>query len=123
MANRRNGTLYVGVTSDLLQRVSQHRLATGECFAASHGCKLLVFHELHADMTAAITREKQLKAGSRARKLALIECLPTQPGATCMTAFFDRLPSLRMAKRRGNPKVASAVLSIPGLPRRRSASQ
>lgn len=73
MASRRNGTLYVGVTSDLVQRASQHRLATGEGFAARHGCTLLAFYELHADMTAAITREKQLKSGSRARKLALIE--------------------------------------------------
>jgi putative endonuclease len=73
MANRRNGTLYVGVTFDLVRRVSQHRLAIGEGFAARHGCTLLAFYELHADMTAAITREKQIKAGSRARKLALIE--------------------------------------------------
>ncbi|MGI4954550.1 MAG: GIY-YIG nuclease family protein [Janthinobacterium lividum] len=46
MANRRNGTLYVGVTSDLVQRVSQHRLGTGEEFAARHGCMLLVLYEL-----------------------------------------------------------------------------
>ena len=72
MASRGNGTLYVGVTSDLVQRVGQHRLA-GEDFATQHGCTSLVFCELHADMTAAITREKQLKAGRRARKLALIE--------------------------------------------------
>ena len=73
MASRRNGTLYVGVTSDLVRRVSQHRVANGDGSAARHGCTLLVFYELHADMTVAILREKQPKAGSRIRKLALIE--------------------------------------------------
>ena len=73
MASQRNGTLYVGVTSDLVQRASQHRVASGDGFTARHGCILLVFYELHADMTAAIQREEQLKAGPRARKLALIE--------------------------------------------------
>ncbi len=56
-----------------MRRVSQHRLADGDGFAACYGCTLLVFYELHADMTAAILREKQLKAGSRIRKLTLIE--------------------------------------------------
>jgi len=73
MASRRNGALYAGVTSDLVRRVSQHRHATGDNFAACHVCTLLVFRELYADMTAALTREKQLKSGSRARKLFLIE--------------------------------------------------
>ena len=73
MASRRNGTLFVGVTSNLVQRVGQHRLADSDSFTAQHGCTSLVFYELHADMTAAITREKQLKSGRRARKLALIE--------------------------------------------------
>ena len=72
MASKRNGTLYAGVTSDLVARVWQRR--TGETgFTARYGCKLLVWHELHGDMTSAITREKQIKAGSRKRKLALIE--------------------------------------------------
>ena len=73
MASQRNGTLYVGVTCELVRRASQHRLADGDGFAARHGCTLPVFYELHADMTAAILREKQLKAGSRSRKLALVE--------------------------------------------------
>ena len=73
MASQRNGTLYIGVTSDLVRRASQHRLANGDGFAARHGCALLVFYELHADMTAAILRERQIKAGSRLRKPALIE--------------------------------------------------
>jgi len=74
MANRRNGTLYAGVTSDLPARVWQHRNGTIG-FTARYGCKLLVWYELHADMSAAIEREKQIKAGSRERKLTLIEAL------------------------------------------------
>ena len=73
VASGRNGTLYVGVTSDLVRRIGQHRAADGSGFAARYGCTRLVHFELHADMNAAITREKQIKGGSRARKLALIE--------------------------------------------------
>ena len=73
MASRRNGTLYCGVTSNLVQRAAQHRTASTDGFAARYGCVLLAFYELHADMTSAITREKQIKAGSRKKKLALIE--------------------------------------------------
>jgi|SRR5436189_4905719 putative endonuclease len=75
MANRRNGTLYTGVTSDLLKRVWQHREGLGDGFTARYGCKLLVWYELHASMEAAILREKQIKAGSRAKKLALMEAM------------------------------------------------
>ncbi len=73
MASRRNGTLYVGVTSNLVQRAWQHREGIIEGFTARYGCKLLVWFELHATMEYAIGREKQLKGGSRKRKLALIE--------------------------------------------------
>ena len=73
MANRRNGTVYVGVTSNLPQRAYQHREGTIDGFSKRYGCKLLVWFELHATMEHAILREKQIKGGSRARKLALIE--------------------------------------------------
>ena len=73
MANRRNGTLYIGVTSDLVQRAWQHREELGDGFTKRYGCKLLVWFQLADTMNAAITREKQLKGGSRAKKLALIE--------------------------------------------------
>ncbi|HLI10645.1 MAG TPA: GIY-YIG nuclease family protein [Alphaproteobacteria bacterium] len=75
MANRRNGTLYTGVTSNLVQRVYQHREALLPGFTARYGCMRPVWYELHEDMTAAITREKQIKAGSWRKKLALIEAL------------------------------------------------
>ena len=73
MASRRNGTLYAGVTANLVQRVWQHREGAADGFTKRYGCKLLVWFEAHATMEAAIAREKQLKAGSRAKKLALIE--------------------------------------------------
>ena len=72
MASRRNGTIYTGVTSNLAQRVWQHKNGT-KGFTARYGCKLLVWYELHGEMLPAIAREKQLKAGSRKRKLSLIE--------------------------------------------------
>jgi len=73
MASARNGTLYVGVTSNLVQRVWQHREGIADGFTSRYGCKLLVWFELHATMEYAITREKRIKGGSRKRKLALIE--------------------------------------------------
>ena len=75
MANRRNGTLYVGVTSDLIGRAWQHREGAIEGFTKQYDCKLLVWFETGDTMEGAITREKQIKGGSRAKKLALIEAL------------------------------------------------
>jgi len=72
MANQRNGTLYTGVTSNLVQRVWQHREGLGG-FSQRYHCKMLVWFEMHATMEAAIAREKQIKAGSRKKKLELIE--------------------------------------------------
>ena len=74
MTNRRDGARYTGVTSDLVQRVWQHREGkTG--FTARYNLKRLIWYEIHEEMLPAITREKQLKAGSRARKVALIEAM------------------------------------------------
>ena len=73
MANKRNGTVYTGVTSNLVQRAYQHRNGSVEGFSKRHGCKLLVWFEMAETMETAIGREKQIKAGSRVKKLALIE--------------------------------------------------
>jgi len=73
VASKRNGTIYVGVTSNLIQRAWQHREGAIAGFTKRHGCKLLVWFELHSTIEHAIAREKQLKGGSRKRKLALIE--------------------------------------------------
>ena len=75
MASPRNGTLYVGVTANLTERVWQHREALLAGFTKRYGCKLLVWCERHERMEDAIGREKQIKGGSRARKLALIETM------------------------------------------------
>ena len=73
MASGRNGTIYVGVTSDLVRRAWEHRTHARAGFTSRYGCVLLVWFELAESMDAAIQREKQIKGGSRARKLALIE--------------------------------------------------
>jgi putative endonuclease len=75
MASKRNGTLYVGVTSDLPKRAHEHREGLVPGFSSKYGCKILVWHEQHDTMPDAITREKRIKAGSRKKKLALIEAL------------------------------------------------
>ncbi len=71
-ASGRGGTLYVGVTSDLVRRVGEHRVGGGGGFAARYGCRMLVWFEQHARMEDAIRREKQIKGWLRARKIALI---------------------------------------------------
>jgi len=78
MASERNGTLYTGVTSNLMRRVHQHRDGLVEGFSRSYRCRLLVYFEVYEDMLSAIAREKQIKAGSRKKKLALIEDLNPQ---------------------------------------------
>jgi predicted GIY-YIG superfamily endonuclease len=75
MASRRNGTLYTGVTSNLPKRAFEHREGLVLGFSKKYGCKILVWYELHDSMISAIAREKQLKAGSRVKKLTLIEGL------------------------------------------------
>jgi putative endonuclease len=75
MANRRNGTVYTGVTSNLVQRAWQHREGVADGFTKRYGCKLLVWFEMAETMESAIVREKQIKGGSRPKKLALIETL------------------------------------------------
>ena len=73
LASGRNGTLYIGVTSSLIQRIWQHKNHCVEGFTADHDIDRLVYFELHGSMDAAITREKQLKAWKRAWKVRLIE--------------------------------------------------
>ena len=75
VANKRRGTLYTGVTANLPRRAYEHREGLVKGFTAKYGCKLLVWYELHETIIDAIAREKQIKAGSRAKKLALIEAL------------------------------------------------
>jgi putative endonuclease len=73
LASRRNGTLYIGVTSDLPGRIWQHKNDVIKGFTQKYAVHTLVYCELHAEMPAAIAREKQLKKWRRAWKLDLIE--------------------------------------------------
>jgi putative endonuclease len=73
LASKRNGTLYVGVTSDLVKRSWEHRTKAVEGFTKKYDVHALVYFEMHENMISAITREKQLKKWQRAWKLRLIE--------------------------------------------------
>ena len=72
LASKRNGTLYVGVTSDLVKRVWEHKNSTVEGFTRRYRVNQLVWYELHENMESAIIREKRLKNWKRDWKLELI---------------------------------------------------
>ena len=73
LASKRNGTLYVGVTSDLIKRVWEHKNHVVDGFTKQHGVDKLVWYEVHETMESAIRREKAIKEWQRAWKLKLIE--------------------------------------------------
>lgn len=75
MASERNGTLYIGVTSDLAKRVWQHREGLGNGFTTRYGAKMLAYYEAFDDIEAAISREKAMKKWRRQWKLRAIERL------------------------------------------------
>jgi putative endonuclease len=72
LTNRPNGTLYIGVTSDIIRRISQHRAGDIEGFTQWHGLKILVYFERYEDIVTAIAREKAMKEWKRAWKVRLI---------------------------------------------------
>lgn len=78
MANRRGGTLYIGVTSNLMKRVHEHRTDAVAGFTREHDLHLLVWYEIHETMESAIHREKRLKKYRREAKLKLIESMNSQ---------------------------------------------
>lgn len=73
LASKRNGTLYVGVTNNLIKRVWEHKAKIIEGFTAEYGVDKLVYYEVFGDVREAIKREKQLKKWERKWKLTLIE--------------------------------------------------
>ena len=73
MTSKRNTVLYTGVTSDLEKRMWEHRTGVHNGFTKKYHITKLVYYEIFEDPTTAITREKQLKAGSRRKKIELIE--------------------------------------------------
>lgn len=78
LSNKKNGTLYIGVTSDLVRRIYQHKQKMHDGFAAKYDLTKLVYYEYHEDMYEAITREKQLKKWNRQWKIKLIESMNPQ---------------------------------------------
>ena len=75
MSNRKDGVLYIGVTSDLSRRIVQHREGKGSAFCRRYGLKRLVYAEEHDRIEEAIAREKAMKAWKRAWKIELIEAV------------------------------------------------
>ena len=75
MANQRNGTIYVGVTSNLIKRVWQHKTGLVEGFTKKYQIHNLVYYEKHGESYSAIQREKRLKEWQRQWKLELIESM------------------------------------------------
>ena len=73
MANKKHGTLYIGVTADLKRRVTQHKESRIPGFTQKYNIHSLVYFEEHTDIRDAITREKQLKKWNRAWKIKLVE--------------------------------------------------
>src|SRR6185312_15092142 len=98
LASRRNGTLYVGVTNDVMNRTRQHKEKLIEGFTRKYGVHILVWFEMHGDIREAIAREKRLKRWRRDWKISLIE--ESNPH------WIDLYPSLysdgsRIAQREG----------------------
>ena len=73
LASQKNGTLYTGVTSDLIKRVDEHKHVALEGFTKKYKVHTLVYYESHDDINSARTREKQIKAWKRQWKINLIE--------------------------------------------------
>jgi putative endonuclease len=73
MTNSRKNVLYTGYTSDLARRVQEHKDGVVNGFTRKYKCHILVYYEVTDDANAAMTREKQIKAGSRLKKIELIE--------------------------------------------------
>jgi len=73
--NKRKGTLYTGVTPNLIKRVYEHKNKLTDGFTGAYGVDKLGYYEVHQSITSAIEREKQIKSGSRKKKLDLIETI------------------------------------------------
>lgn len=95
LANRRKGTLYVGVTADLIRRVYQHRTGALAGFTKRYGVTQLVYFERHDEIAAAIAREKRLKRWRRVWKINLIESM--NPGWADLWSEIVELPDRETA--------------------------
>jgi putative endonuclease len=102
LASQRNGTLYVGVTNDLIRRADEHQSGELEGFTKKYGVHLLVYYENFDDIRAAIAREKALKKWNRAWKLRLIES--DNPTWRDLSGSYnlDSRPAFSAGRLRGN---------------------
>ncbi len=98
LASHRNGTLYIGVTSNLMQRLHQHREGLNDGFASNYGVARLVWFEAHSTMEHAIAREKRLKKWNRAWKIRLIAQTNSDWRDLAVDLGFTPLPSRRIVK-------------------------
>ena len=85
LASRKNGTLYVGVTSDLLKRIYEHKQNLIDGFTKKYNVHTLVYYEVHNDIREAITREKQIKKWNRRWKMRLIE----EMNSECRDLYYE----------------------------------
>jgi putative endonuclease len=97
LASHRNGTLYTGVTGDLLRRLFQHREGLVSGFTSKHGVRRLVWFEPHDDIEQAILREKRIKKWNRQWRIDLIEASNPDWRDLAVDLGFDPLPSRRVA--------------------------
>ncbi len=74
MTNKHNTVLYTGVTNDLERRVTEHKIRLHAGFTSQYNTNKLVYYEVFGDIELAISREKQIKASSRQRKIDLVSC-------------------------------------------------
>jgi putative endonuclease len=95
LASRHNGTLYTGVTSNLIKRLYEHRNGLIEGFTNEYGVKRLVWFEQHDGMDSAILREKRIKKWNRQWKIEMIEANNPDWDDLALGFGFEPLPSLR----------------------------
>jgi putative endonuclease len=98
LASHRNGTLYTGVTSNLLQRLYQHREGVIEGFSKDKGVRRLVWFEQHSTMEHAIVREKRIKKWNRAWRIRLIEQSNPDWRDLAVDFGFEVLPTNRLVR-------------------------
>ena len=100
MASKRNGTTYIGVSSELQKRAFEHRSGKFEGFAKKHGCTKLVWYERHENIVDAIAREKELKKWRRAWKLHVIEGFNPDWNDLFETCYERENPSEKIRSRK-----------------------
>lgn len=108
LASRRNGTLYVGVSNDVMRRTWEHKHKLVEGFTKKYGVSTLVWYEIHNDIQTAIAREKQLKRWNRAWKIKLIE----KNNSGWNDLYRRLLGEISLPELPGSPSPRDAVASL-----------